>query len=64
MKWVKGILRGILITVLLLVCAALFYVLVIMGDSPQDDVISKEQGITAIVSMQRDILATHHFMAL
>lgn len=41
MKWVKGLLRGIVMAILLLVCAALFYVLVIMGDAPGSDTVGR-----------------------
>lgn len=33
MRWLFKVLRGILLTVLILLCAALFYLLIIMGDT-------------------------------
>lgn len=34
MRWVKGVLRVVITAILMILCAILFYVLVIMGDSP------------------------------
>ena len=33
MQWMRTVLRGALMTVLLLLCAAMFYLLIIMGDT-------------------------------
>ncbi len=38
MRYVWLVLRGVLLTVLLVVCAVLFYLLVIMGDTPDVDI--------------------------
>lgn len=37
MRWLGRIVRGILLAILVLVCAALFYILVIMGDAPKTE---------------------------
>lgn len=37
MRWVRRALRGVVLAVLLAVCAVLFYLLVIMGDTPGPD---------------------------
>lgn len=34
LRWIKAILRGLVTAILILLCAALFYILVIMGDAP------------------------------
>lgn len=36
MRWVYAVLRAVLLTILVVVCAALFYVLVIMGGTSYD----------------------------
>lgn len=35
MRWLRQGLRAIVMAILLLLCAALFYILVIMGDAPR-----------------------------
>lgn len=36
MRWVYAVLRAVLLTILVVACAALFYVLVIMGGTSYD----------------------------
>ncbi len=56
MKWLGQGLRAIVMTVLLLLCAALFYVLVIMGDTPGGDgAVARADGIgSAIVQAEKE----------
>lgn len=46
--WVRTVLRTIVMSVLLLLCAALFYVLVIMGDTTKIDTVREPLPATPI----------------
>jgi len=52
MQLIRRFLRGLLLFILLVVCAVLFYVLVIMGDTGPDDVVETMSTATAPVVMQ------------
>lgn len=64
MRWIRSVLRGLVMSVLLVVCGALFYVLVIMGDSQDfDDDFLYDETITAGVQLAEMPQSTLNFTA-
>lgn len=56
LKWVRSVIRWIVMAVLLLLCAALFYVLVIMGGSQPDSGMEATPTQGALASMPQPAL--------